>query len=187
MNFVLEHYPYHVDILSTTPRQVVARVYLPYCPDYQRGAFPVCDIQGRFLFGVWEVADAIQELKNYLSHDQRVWQPVYSSRKQEGPPKLFIQRTLFGELRVEEISLRSCIALRDGLPLRERGQDATFGSCGLAQHTAELHLMDGFDHRAPYPDGRHWLSDWKRDDDCLGRVIDRKLAACRGTVLRHAA
>jgi hypothetical protein len=138
MNFMLEEYPYHADILSREPHRVVARVYI----SHSRGPFPVCDDQGCFLFSVWRVEDAISEFEKHHIHYDPPWQPIYSNRAQQGLPNLFLKRTIYGELRVEQINEGSWIALRDGLPLRQGGRDATFGSCGYAQRIAELHVKD---------------------------------------------
>jgi hypothetical protein len=134
MSFVLDEYPYHADILSANPRRVVARVYFPDQP----GPFPVCDDQGRFLFAIERRNEAIPKFEEYYLTHGPVWQSVYSNKVQQGLPLLFLKRTLYGELRVEQTGDGSWVAYRDGLPLLRGSQDATFTSCQEAQEAAAL-------------------------------------------------
>src|SRR5260370_9310272 len=98
MSFVLDEYPYHADIVSTTPRRVVGRVYIPDRP----GPLPVCDDQGRLIFTVERLKNAIPEFEKYHSAHDPSWQAVYTNKAHQGLPLLFMKRTLYGEFRVDQ-------------------------------------------------------------------------------------
>jgi hypothetical protein len=159
MSFSVDRHPYHVDIFSTNPRRMLARVHI-FASGYPHSRFPVCDAQGQFLFSVLDVEEGLAELEKSLSNYEAPWLPIYSDVGQQGLPMLFIKRTPFGELRVEATGDRRWIALRDGLPLRQDDRDAIFASCGYAQHVAELHMRDYFNGLRPPPDDLRWLYAW---------------------------
>src|SRR5947199_4127850 len=128
MSYLLKTYPYHADIVDCDTGRTMARVYLT-----SRGPHPVCDLQGGFLFSVWQLDEAVAEFeRSYMDH-QPPWQPVYTSQTQQGLPWLCLRRTPFGELRVQQLPTEKWITMRDGDPMQCRGRMVTFSSCGAAQ------------------------------------------------------
>ena len=92
MSYVLEQHLYHADVLVKGAARPVARVHILLD---KVGLHPVCDDQGRFLFAVRRIEDAVSEFEKYYTDHPPPWQPVYTTRDQKGLPKLFIRRTPF--------------------------------------------------------------------------------------------
>jgi hypothetical protein len=172
MNFILDEYPYHADILSTEPPRLVGRVYILD----RLGPFPVCNDEGHFIFAVARLEDAVPKFEKHFENYSVPWQPVYLDKAQQGTPVLFLKRTHFGDLRVEQQRDGTWVALRDGLPMLRGSQDATFASCNEAQEAAERHMTDYFyfQQDPPVSDDLHWVSDWKVDGEYVDRLVDRR-------------
>jgi len=174
MTHVLERHRYHADIVDQDTGRTMARVYLT-----SRDPHPVCDLQGRLLFSVLQLDDAVAEFERSYRDHQPPWQPVYTSHTQQGLPRLFVKRTPFGELRVQQLQTGEWIPMRDGKPMRCRGGMATFGSCGAAQHAADKHERDDWGNGTPVIDGLWWpidADDYVDDEDePLDRKIERLL------------
>jgi hypothetical protein len=137
MSYSLKTYPYHADIMDQDTGRTMARVYLTTGDPH-----PVCDLQGRLLFSVLRLDDAVAEFERSYRDHQPPWQPVYTSHTQQGLPRLFVKLTPFGELRVQQLPTGEWIPMRDGDPMCCRGGMATFGSCADAQHAADKHQRD---------------------------------------------
>jgi hypothetical protein len=165
MRFVLQKHTYHADILKMATGLAVARVYITL--DEVR-PHPVCDSEGRFIFAVRRVEDALPAFEKYCKDNQPPWQPVYTTLAQEGLPQLFIKRTPLGELRVQRDWNGNWFVLRDGQPLRFKGNVATFRCCDDAQRIADRHLCD-LPKRSTNADGYSW------PDPEEERELDRKI------------
>jgi hypothetical protein len=153
MTHVLERHRYHADIIDQDTGCTMARVYLT-----SRNPHPVCDLQGRLLFSVLQLDDAVAEFERSYGDHQPPWQPVYTSHSQEGLPRFYLKRTPLGELRVQQRHAGDWIPMRDGMPLLEGNRVATFPSCGTAQAAADTHARS-----APRRDkiAEYWIT-WGR-------------------------
>jgi hypothetical protein len=167
MRFLLQRYPYHADIVDQHTGRTMARVYIAGSQPY-----PVLDDQGRFLIAVSSLDEAVPELER--SYTEPPWQPVYNNQSQRGLPSLFIKRTPFGELRVQQDHhVEKWIAFRDGDLLLNEGKRATFGSCGAAQTIAVEYLRDEFDRSG----NRYWSNHFDADYvDPYVDDVDRRIA-----------
>jgi hypothetical protein len=165
MSYILQKHSHHADVLREDGR-AVARVYVVLDQD---ALFPVCDDQGRLLFAVRKIEDAIQALENYYGKHSPPWQPIYTTAAQVGLPKLFVKRTPDGELRVQQTWDGAWFALRDGEMLQGKGGPAHFHSCEAARHTADRHLRDDFSTLSTVSDG-YWWPDPEEE-----RELDRKV------------
>jgi hypothetical protein len=170
MTHVLERHRYRADIVERETGRTMARVYIT-----ERKPYPVCDHRGRFLFAAWELEEALEQFERRCMNWAVPWEPVYSSKSQDGLPHLALKRTPHAELGVLQKSRGEWIALRDGAPLLEFGRLATFPSCGAAQAAADEYGRLGWGSGTE--DGFHWAQDpeevYEGDED---ESVDLKVA-----------
>jgi hypothetical protein len=169
MNYLVQRHGYHVDILVEGALRPAARVYILLD---KVGLYPVCDDQGRFLFSVRSIEDAVPEFERYYMDHPPPWQPLYTTRDQKGMPPSFTRRTAFGELRILQNWNCKWFALRDGEPLLCKSGVAAFCSCSQAQRVADEHLCD---YSKPLSEGHdYWWPDPEEERE-LDRKIDQLL------------
>ena len=164
MNYVLQHHRYHMDILVEGALRPAARVYILLD---KAGLYPVCDDQGRFLFSVRSIEEAVPEFERYYMDHPPPWQPHPPPVSRKACPSPFIKRTAFGELRILQDWNCKWFALRDGEPLLSKSGVATFCSCSTAQRMADEHLCD---HSKPSDAHDYWWPDPEEEEE-----FERKL------------
>jgi len=167
MNYVLQHHRYHMDIQVEGAARPAARVYILLD---KAGLYPVCDDQGRFLFSVRSIEDAVPEFERYYMDNLPPWQALYTTRDQKGMAPSFIRRTAFGELRVLQDWNCKWFALRDGEPLLCKSGVAAFSSCAQAQRVADQHHSD---HSKPMSEGHdYWWPDPEEERELERRISE---------------
>ena len=160
MSYQLIRHRYHADIVELETGRTAARVYIT-----ERHPYPVCDHQGQLLFATSELDEVLAKFERDYTNHEPPWEPVYTSKRQQGLPGLFLKRTRHGELRVQRDAGEQWIALLDGIPLFCRDGVARFGSCGFAQAVAEKNILDWH---------AYGLSDQHEDEhENLDRRIER--------------